>query len=176
MHGTRVLKVVSHPPDLPALLMLCFDDIVHGVAKRLDKAVLTAVCIPALKGFPSVEVVSYHEPTTVDLVEHLVRVLNEIFEVFEPGNRESVGPDHNTWMMVEAKDSLQTWEILSNVVEHSGSIVEGICLGDDMEQVKLVDPKTHRIFDDLLDILDVHAIDDDVYICDDPRISDGSQD
>jgi hypothetical protein len=63
-------------------------------------------------GLPSSRYLRTWKRRPFTLVEHLVRILDEVFEALEELEREAVGPDHHAGVPVEAEDLVQARQVL----------------------------------------------------------------
>ena len=85
---------------------------------------LTALGLSAVQRLPGVEVSADLEAPAVDLIQHLVRILDEVLEALQEGDREAIGPDVEA-LSVQGEDALQAGQVLSDIVEELISVAEG---------------------------------------------------
>ena len=85
---------------------------------------LAALLVAALERHALVEVLAHLEAAAVHLVEHLVRILDEVFEALEELDREAVRPHHDVGMPVQAEDLLQARQVLDRIVEEIVAVLE----------------------------------------------------
>src|SRR5262249_21609041 len=120
-------------------LVLALDHTIGRSAERLDEAVLAAFLLPALERYRFVEIAPHLETAPVHLVEHLVRILNEVLETLEELHREPVRPHDDARMPVETKDLLQAGQVLDRIVEELVTVLERRALRDHVQEVELGD-------------------------------------
>src|SRR5262249_24113995 len=113
-----------NPPYIPVGAVLTTDDPIGGIAERVDETVLAAFLLPAFERHAFIEVAPHLKTAAVDFVEHLVWILDEIFQALEKLDRKAVGPDDHTRMTVETKHFLQTRQVLDRVVKQLIAILE----------------------------------------------------
>jgi hypothetical protein len=111
---------------------------------------------------------------SIDLIQHLVRVLYEIFQALEKLHREAIRPHHHVGMAVETKDLLQARQILHRIVEEIFAVAERRALGDHVQQIELVYAHRQAEVDDLVDVGNVLLVDAHVDVDDDPSLAQGS--
>ena len=131
-------------------------------------------CCRHSSGYAFVEVLAHLEATAVHLVEHLVRILDEVLEALEELDREPVRPHDDVGMAVQAEDLLQAGQVLDGIVEELVAILERRALRDDVQEVELADAHRQAERDDLVDVRHVLLADADVDVDDDPSVADGA--
>ena len=104
------------------------------------------------------------------LVQHLVRVLDEVLEPLQERDGEPVRPDHEAGVAVELENLVEHLEVLGGVVEELVSVRERRRLGDHVQEVELGHPQRDRQLHDLVQHADVLLVDDDVDVADDSPV------
>jgi hypothetical protein len=84
-----------------------------------------ALGLAAVQRLARVEVLAHVEAAPVDLVEHLVGVLDEVLHALQELHREPVRPHHEARVPVQAEHLLQDRQVLARVVEQLLAVVEG---------------------------------------------------
>ena len=79
---------------------------VHGGTEGLDEAVDTPLCIATFKRFAMVEVVAHMKPATIDLIEHFMGVLDQVFHSLQKRHWEAVRPHHKAGVPIESEHLL----------------------------------------------------------------------
>jgi hypothetical protein len=132
-HRAQLFGRVAEVDPINLLLPYPFNHAIGGSAEGLNEAMNAALLLSAVEGVAFVEIAPDLKSPSVDLIQHFVRVLNEIFESLQKRDRKAVGPHHEARMSVESEDLVESLYVLAGIVEKFVTMFEGCSLWNHME-------------------------------------------